>query len=85
MAKMTSSFKAKGELDMNSVVIYEVKNRGKKDEYMEEVNLLDFLKEFHGREVSISITEDKEVYRVEKLPDDEGETDEEEGYDEGEY
>lgn len=78
MAKLTSSFKSKGELDMDRVVIYEIKNKGKKDEYIEEVNLLDFLKEFHGKEISISITEDKEVYRVEKHPDDEENEDDEE-------
>lgn len=64
MAKMTNSFKAKGELDMNRVVIYEIVNKGKKDESFEEVNLLAFLKQFHGREINISITTDEEVYDV---------------------
>ena len=78
MAKVTNSFKAKGELDMNTVTIYEIKNKGKKDEYIEEVDLLGFLKEFHGKEVSISITEDKEVYQVETVVDEDGLEDEQE-------
>lgn len=66
MAKLTASFNAKGELDMDKVVIYEVKNRGKDDEYIEVVDLLGFMKEFHGQEVSITIKRDEEVYRVNK-------------------
>lgn len=65
-AKLTASFNAKGELDMDKVVIYEVKNRGKDDEYIEVVDLLGFMKEFHGQEVSITIKRDEEVYRVDK-------------------
>lgn len=66
MARLTASFNAKGELDMDKVVIYEVKNRGKDDEYIEVVDLLGFMKEFHGQEVSITIKRDEEVYRVNK-------------------
>lgn len=74
-AKLTASFKTKGELDMNRVVVYEVKNKGKQDEYIEEVDLLSFMKEFHGQEVSISITRDEEVYRATEISEDDLEGD----------
>ena len=66
MPKMANSFRAKGELDMDNVVVYEVVNKGKKDEYIEAVNLLGFLKAFHGKEISISITADEEVFDIVK-------------------
>jgi len=74
MAQIKNTFKSKGELDVNRLSIFEVKNKGKDDEYLEEVNLLDFLKQFHGKEVNFTITEDREVYRVEKLPEEDEET-----------
>lgn len=65
MAKLTSSFKAKGELDLSRGVIYEIKKLGKGEEEVVEVDFLGFLREFNGKNVSISITEDKEVTTVE--------------------
>lgn len=65
MAKLTSSFKAKGELDLSRGLVYEVKKLGKGEEEIVEVDFFGFLKEFDGKSVSISITEDKEVVKVE--------------------
>lgn len=66
-AKFTASFSTKGELDMDRVVVYEVKNRGKQDEYIETVDLLSILKEFHGQEVSITVKRDEEVYSAKDI------------------
>ena len=72
MAKISNRFSAKGELYADNLVVYEVKNKGKEDEYLEEIDLLGFLREFHGRSVSISISEDREVFSVTKeIKDDE--------------
>ena len=65
MAKMNRSFKSKGELDMSRGVIYEVKKVGK-EEVIVEVDFFSFLKEFDGRTISVSISEEKEVERAEQ-------------------
>lgn len=66
-AKFTASFSVKGELDMDRVVVYEVKNKGKQDEYIETVDLLSILKEFNGQEVSITVKRDEEVYSAKDI------------------
>lgn len=73
MAKLTSSFKSKGELDLSRGIIYEIKKLGKGEEEVVEVDFFGFLNEFDGKNVSISITEDKEVVRVEEDIEDEEE------------
>jgi len=62
---MNRSFKSKGELDMSRGVIYEVKKVGK-EEVIVEVDFFSFLKEFDGRTISVSISEEKEVERAEQ-------------------
>jgi predicted RNA-binding protein len=64
MAKRTNSFSCKGELNLSEGVVYEVKK-----EYVDTIPFFDFLKEFDGKTVKISIVEDVEVTGTE----DEGE------------
>ena len=79
MAKLTNSFKSKGELDLSRGIIYEIKKLGKGEEEIVEVDFFGFLKEFDGKNVSISITEDKEVTKVEDdIEEDEEEIEDEE-------
>lgn len=66
MAKFTNSFRAKGELDLERGVIYETKKEGK-EEIIVEVDLASFLREFDGRNISVSIVEDKEVTKIENV------------------
>lgn len=64
MAKFNKSFSTKGSLDLSTGIVTELKKSGG-EEYFEEVDLFGYLKEFDGKNVSISIKEDKEVYTVE--------------------
>lgn len=72
MAKITNSFKAKGELSVSEGIIYELKKQGK-EEVVVEVDFFGFLREFDGKTISISIVEDKEVISLEDKEDDEEE------------
>jgi hypothetical protein len=56
MAKRVNSFKSKGDLAMAEGKIFEVK----KDEII-EVEFFKILKEFDGKTVSISISEETEI------------------------
>jgi len=77
MAKMNMKFTAKGELSLSEGIIYEVKKVGK-EEVIVEVDFFGFLKEFDGKTISISISEDKEVATVEDVDADEEEIEDEE-------
>lgn len=76
MAKMNMKFTAKGELSISEGIIYEVKKVGK-EEVIVEVDFFGFLREFDGKTVSISISEDKEVASVEDTEEVEEEVEEE--------
>lgn len=76
MAKMNMKFTAKGELSISEGIIYEVKKVGK-EEVIVEVDFFGFLREFDGKTVSISISEDKEVASVEDAEEVEEEVEEE--------
>ncbi|AGI11940.1 hypothetical protein PQE71_gp225 [Bacillus phage Izhevsk] len=66
MAKRTNSFSVKGELNMAEGVVYEVKK-----ESVETIEFFEYLKEFDGKTVKISIVEDIEVMGVEAEEEDE--------------
>ncbi|UGO51088.1 YonK-like protein [Bacillus phage vB_BanS_Nate] len=66
MAKRTNSFSVKGELNMAEGVVYEVKK-----ESVETIEFFEFLKEFDGKTVKISIVEDIEIMGVEAEDEDE--------------
>uniref|UniRef100_A0AB39C6W5 YonK protein n=1 Tax=Bacillus phage KoopaTroopa TaxID=3234046 RepID=A0AB39C6W5_9CAUD len=66
MAKRTNSFSVKGELNMAEGVVYEVKK-----ESVETIEFFEFLKEFDGKTVKISIVEDIEIMGVEAEEEDE--------------
>ncbi|UGO46290.1 hypothetical protein PQE74_gp207 [Bacillus phage vB_BanS_Chewbecca] len=66
MAKRTNSFSVKGELNMAEGVVYEVKK-----ESVETIEFFEFLKEFDGKTVKISIVEDIEIMGVETEEEDE--------------
>ncbi len=56
MAKFTSSFKAKGLLNLAEGIVYETKN-----EVTRAIPFFEYLREFDEKVVSISITEDVEI------------------------
>lgn len=64
MAKFKRSFSSKGELELETGTIYELKKKGK-DEEIVEVDLWSFLREFDGKTISISISEESEVDSIE--------------------
>lgn len=63
MAKRTNSFAVKGELNMAQGIVYELKKEGK-EEVIVDIPFFDFLREFDGKEVSISIVEKVETDRA---------------------
>ena len=77
MAKVVNTFRAKGELDLASGKIYELKKKGG-DEEVIEVDFMEFLQEFDGSHISITIMEEREVaeYKYEETEDDEEDSDE---------
>lgn len=77
MAKFKHSFSAKGILNMAEGLIHETKKVGK-DEIVVDVDFFGFLKEFDGKDVTVSISENREVVTVDDTEDEE---DEEEGED----
>lgn len=66
MAKYTSSFTAKGILELDNMTITEVKKT--KDGDIESVyNFLEYLQAFDGKIISVSIKEDVELEPIEEL------------------
>ena len=77
MAKATTSYALKGELDYNAGTITEITGKGENME-VNVYNLMAVLKEFDGRSISVSIKEDKNIPTVEELEiEEESEEDEE--------
>lgn len=72
IAKRTNKFSVKGELSISEGIVYESKKVGK-EEMIVEVDFFGFLKEFDGKTVSISITEDREVDNVDEEEEEEDE------------
>ena len=75
MAKMKKRFSSSGELEMATGTIYELKKRGKEEEIV-EIDLWSFLREFDGKTITISISEDEEVERSEVAFEEESEDEE---------
>jgi hypothetical protein len=65
MAKRVNKFSVKGELSMAEGIVYEVKKENK-EEIIVEIPFFDILREFDGKTVSISISEEREVDRAEE-------------------
>lgn len=66
MAKYTSSFTAKGLLEIDNMTITEIKKT--KDGDIESVyNFLEYLRNFDGKIVSVTIKEDVELEPIEEL------------------
>lgn len=77
MAKMSRKFASKGSLEMSTGKIYETKKVGK-EEIIVEVDFFSFLREFDGKNISVSISEEAEVANVEELDEEQDETEDEE-------
>lgn len=63
-AKRVNKFSVKGELSMAEGIVYELK-KVNKEEIIVEIPFFDILREFDGKTVSISISEEREVDRAE--------------------
>lgn len=69
MAKYVKRFNAKGELNLEEGIIYEIKNSGKKDEEIIDIDFFEMLREFDGKSITLTIVEEKEISGVHDIGD----------------